>query len=252
MRKALFTPLILLILACSEDEPKLVQSDDPSVQSTVINKEDDIIQKSYEFNNREYFVDFILQGSSAEPIEGEKDYAFIKALLDKPETAVYFNLKTSKRMIFENEDKLEAYLKKKRIDMPDIEKKEHTRQQMRAPLTVFKDAHYGGESTNIYSSIPDLGTIGFHDNISSLQTAALPIGSQIILHENHNFSGKKIIIEPRGYNVDLVCLCDFKIGSSGPNIIYIPGDGGVDPGGVCGWFCNSWNDETSSISFNYL
>jgi len=92
MRKNSFTLLSLLVLvafACSEEESRSLGS--ANDEKLIEVSENNIVQKSYEFNNQEYFVDFILEGNSVEPVSGERDYDFIKSLLDKPESVLYFN-----------------------------------------------------------------------------------------------------------------------------------------------------------------
>lgn len=117
-------------------------------------------------------------------------------------------------------------------------------------LMMFEHAHYGGYSKGISTNYTNLDPIGFHDQMSSLRTAALPAGETITLYEDINYGGKRIVIEPNGHSIELACLCDFKIGSTGPHTIYITGGQVIDQGAICGFACNSWNDEVSSVYFS--
>jgi len=127
------------------------------------------------------------------------------------------------------------------------------RLQLLTQLRFIKTPNYNGTSTSLSYSVADLGNIGFHDNIRPVKVLGtqLPFSTEVILYEHTNFGGKRIIIQPGGYDVNLSCLCDFKIGSSGPYTIYIVGGGGVTSGAICGWFCDSWNDEVSSIGIAF-
>ncbi|MGY5848626.1 hypothetical protein ACW6QP_14545 [Salegentibacter sp. HM20] len=252
---------IALIGACSKNTTSESKPEDEN--SSLIAKHEIIDSLIYVYDGEEYMIEFILENDELVPITTSKAYLKIEGIMNDSNSAVFIDSATSKRYLFNNESDMNKFIE----ENSNLFKSE----QMIDPgdgwggggggsgsggsttqthdLMLYIHGTYGGAVQGLNYSSPNLDVYGFHDEVSSLKIRPLPTGQKVILWEDINYGGKRIIIEPNGYQINIACLCDYKIGSSGPHTIYITGGAGVDPGSICGFACNSWNDEVSSIQF---